>query len=230
LAIVNLAMVNLAWIFLSSSRGNILMAGMCLVYLILGVRGVSRRLAFAVVAVVLAGAVTLQFSEFSDRAVERIGHLLDPDYNLTSRTSGRYDRAIGAWHIFLNNPFGVGTGGFRVAWARLGDLGGTLQTHGVGTETAAHSGWMRVLAENGVVGGLLFAAYVLSFAVAGFQRARLNRDLLLLGVLTSAVLAVGFVSTEFSGKGLWFLAAGVTVLLHGLDLRVPRRNKRLSPS
>jgi hypothetical protein len=85
---------------------------------------------------------------------------------------------------------------------------------------------MKVLSENGVVGGFLLLAYVASFAIVGLRKARQSRDMMLVGVLTTLVLAVGFLSTEFSGKGLWFMAAGTTVLLHGLDLRFGPRARR----
>jgi hypothetical protein len=225
LGVMNLAMVNLVWVLLSSSRGVLSIAAVCLVYLVLAVRGLSRRLGMLAIAAVLALVVSIEFGDYYDRVAVRVGRLIDPNVELTTRTSGRYDLMVGGWYIFLNHPFGVGPGGFRSAWADLGDLGGRIAfQRKVGEETPAHSGWVQVLAENGFVGVLLFAAYVASFAVVGASKSRQSWSLLLLGMLVTTVMAVGFISTEFRGKGLWFLAAGVTVLLHGLDLRVRGRS------
>ena len=89
---------------------------------------------------------------------------------------------------------------------------------------AAHSGWIKVLAENGVPGILLLGAYVLSFTVSGW-RAR-NPELLRLGLMVSAVLTVAWLSTEFQNKALWLLAAGATVLLeHNPASRARLRRK-----
>lgn len=224
LAVVSLAIANLVWIFLSTSRGVFTIAAVCAAYLVFSLRGWSRRLGLLAVVMLVVIAVPVGFSEYYERAVARFERLVDPEVGATTRTSGRYDLAVGGWHIFLDNPFGVGTGGFRSAWARLGNLGGRLGfERRAGLETPAHSGWIRILAENGVVGFLVFAAYVASFAFVGFQRSRHSRDLLLLGGLTSVALAVAFASTEFTAKGLWFLAAGVTVLLQRLHLQIPLR-------
>jgi hypothetical protein len=67
------------------------------------------------------------------------------------------------------------------------------------------------LAENGLQGFLLMAAWVFSFAFRGLQRKEPER--LFFGILVSAVMAAGFVTAEFQGKHLWFLmASGITDL------------------
>jgi hypothetical protein len=220
LAVMNLAMVNLVWVLLSASRGVLSIAAICMVYLVLSVRGLTRRLGVLAFAALLALVVTIHFGDYYERVLVRLGRLVDPQIEATSRTSGRYDLMVGGWDIFVNNPFGVGTGGFKRAWAALGDLGGRLPLQRrLGQETAAHSGWVHVLAENGIVGFSILVAYVFSFAVVGMRKWKQSRSLAMLGILVTAVMTIAFVSTEFQGKALWFLAAGVTVLLHGLDFR-----------
>jgi O-antigen ligase len=114
------------------------------------------------------------------------------------------------WYIFSEHPwFGVGTGGFVQAELNL-------PTHIAVAKSrferkAAHAGWIKMLAENGIPGGALLLGYVLSFAAVGWRTR--DRELRRLGVLTTTVLGLAFVSTEFQSKGLWFLAAGSTVLL-----------------
>jgi O-antigen ligase len=123
---------------------------------------------------------------------------------------------IGGWYIFLDHPFGVGTGAFQRVWAGLGYLE-DLQGYARGKESAAHSEWIKILVENGIPGGLLLSSFVLSFTVTGWRRH--DRNLLTLGLLVTATLAIAFISTEIQwGKGLWFLAAGVTALLNRQEI------------
>src|SRR5205823_9014360 len=107
--------------------------------------------------------------------------------------------------------FGVGTGGFTSAFLELNAREGMTQFIR-DRPLQAHSGWMKILAENGIPGIMLLGTYVVSFAVSGL-RTRIP-DLRKLGVTVTAVLAVAWVSTEFQNKGLWLLAAGATVLLN----------------
>jgi O-antigen ligase len=74
-----------------------------------------------------------------------------------------------------------------------------------GEDRPAHSAWIKTLAENGLQGFLLMTAWVFSFAFRGLQRKEPER--LFFGILVSAVMAAGFVTTEFQGKHLWFLMA-----------------------
>jgi hypothetical protein len=224
LAVLNLAVLNATWVFLSASRGVLSIAVVCVAYLILSIRGLPRRLAFFTVAGALVFAVTAQSPELQDRVLFRIQKTFDPTVEFTRRTSGRSDLLMGGWHIFKENPFGIGTGGFNIAWASLGDLGGEF-TFRRGEEVSPHAGWIKILAENGIMGGLLLAAFVASFAVVGIRKARQSRDLLLLGALVSGVFAVAFFAREFHDKALWFLAAGATTMLHGFDSRMQGRSR-----
>jgi O-antigen ligase len=156
------------------------------------------------------------FSQMQERATFRLFKLFTTDqplsgnYSLSSRTSGRSDLAIGGFYIFEAHPMGVGTGSFKLAWKNL-DRHDNMGDYARGELRAAHSGWVKVLAENGVLGILLLAAWVGSFAY-GALRTR-KRTLRRLGFLTSLALAAALLSTEFQSKGLWYLAAGATVFL-----------------
>jgi hypothetical protein len=68
-----------------------------------------------------------------------------------------------------------------------------------------------VLAENGLPGILVFTSFIASFAVIGSKSAR--PSIRRIGLLTSAALAIAFLSSEFAAKTVWFLAAGCTFLL-----------------
>jgi len=213
ITLILLAVVNFIWIFLSGSRGDLLIAICCLVFLTVRLQGVWQRSLVFVAAALLGLVISIQFAELRTSSLNRLDLLIDPARgSLRQRTSGRSDLVLGGWYIFLDHPFGVGTGGFQNTWAGIGFVEG-LSGYGQGVEKPAHSGWIKVLAENGIPGGLLLASYVLSFAVAGWRSH--DRDRLALGLLTAAALSIAFISLEFTwGKGLWFLAAGATTLLH----------------
>jgi O-antigen ligase len=218
-----LAGVNLCWVFLSGSRGDLLMGLICFLFVIATTRGTYTRLATAGL-VVLLGAVTLNsFGDLQERATARIEKLLDPEQATESRTSGRSDLALGGWHIFSENPFGVGTGGSSPTWANLGYIEG-LSGFKYGENMAAHAGWIKVLTENGFVGFALLAAFVGSFAVVGWRQR--TPTSVRLGLQVTAVLAAAFTSTEFQPKGLWLLAAGAAVILHREVLCIAFRGAR----
>jgi len=210
-ALAGLAVVNFAWVFLSGSRGGLLTGVLCLVFLSMRLLGGGARWAFLGGAAFLAVLLSSQFGERESYTLHRIGKFLDPSESMAERTSGRYDLALAGWNMFLDHPlFGVGTGGFAGSWARLEGVEG-LSNYGIGREVQAHAGWMKTLAENGLPGILLHAAFVASFVVLGWKRR--SEGLFFPGLLASAALAVAFVSTEFQLKGIWYLAAGVAVLL-----------------
>src|SRR5205085_6576527 len=124
--------------------------------------------------------------------------------------SGRSDLGLGGYYIFLEHPLGVGTGGFAASWATLGArdrLSGFKQ----GEEFPAHSGWIKVLAENGLPGIVLLVLYTYSFLRGGLRAH--DRRVRGLSLMVGVALGVAFLSTEFQGKGFWFVAAGATALL-----------------
>ena len=129
----------------------------------------------------------------------------------THGTSGRTSLALGGWHIFLEHPLGVGTGGSELAWAKLGYVEG-ISNLKAGEEFSLHSGWIKVLAENGLPGILAFIAVVGSFAFVGWRSG--DTFLRLMGFAVTWTLFVAFLSTEFQGKAFWFLAAGSVALLN----------------
>jgi hypothetical protein len=216
-----LAVANYAWIFLSGSRGGMLVGSACILFLLLTTRSFSQRIVYASMAVVLGMIAITQFSDLSEHAVQRVTKLFNPNVKVESRTSGRSDLAMGAWIIFKDNPFGVGTGGFSSAWAKLG-YRETLSGFGYEKQVQAHSGWAKVLAENGIIGTPLLALFVLSFAAVGWRERM--KGVVPLGLLVTVVLALAFFSTDFAAKGLWYLSAGATVLLNAKPSRSAKQS------
>ncbi len=224
-ALYLVAASNLGLVFLTGSRGGILVGAFCAVFLLLTTRHVRSGLQLACTAALLGVGLATQFVDLREGAMHKITKMLDPSYSLTERTNGRYDLAVAAVLIFREHPLGVGTGGVAIRWGEL-DRAPELSSFRRGRQMQAHSAWTKTLAENGVVGLALLAAYVLSFAVTGAGRS--NRAARAFGLLAAAVLAVAFLSTEFQAKGLWLLAAGVTVLLQYQDSSTPRDHVRAS--
>ena len=206
-----LAVTNFAWAFLSGSRGGTLITLVSVLFVALAIRRSGQRLSFFVAALVLAVVIPGLFSDLRDTTVRRFDKLFDEEQTTSARTSGRSDLALAGWHIFTRHPLGVGTGGFAPTWGRLGFVPG-LSAFKRGEDFQAHSGWVKVLAENGWPGMLLMIAYVTSFAVVGVRHP--SPGSASLGLLVTATLTVTFVTTEFQGKGFWMLAAGATAQLH----------------
>jgi O-antigen ligase len=205
-----LAAVNGAWVFLSTSRGSFLIACVCLTALVIQLRRMRRGVVPIILALLVVLTILSQFRAKEAVAVGRFARLFDTERSLASRTSGRSAIALTGWRMFLDNPLGVGTGGFGKARFVLGT---SLDPSDVkeGVYLQAHSGWIKVLVENGVPGIILFTAFVTSFAFMGWKMR--NRELFLLGVLVTLTLSVAFIADEFQGKGLWLLTAGVMTVL-----------------
>jgi O-antigen ligase len=211
-----LAVVNLCWVFLSGSRGDLLMGTACILFMLATMRHVPARAAFVALTLVLAGTILGAFPELQERSLFRIEKLMDPEESAEGRTSGRSDLLVGGWYIFTQNPFGVGTGAFATTWAGLGYVEG-VSGFKYGEEMAAHAGWLKVLAENGIVGFALLVAFVGSFAAIAWKKRRTPTARV--GFLVTAVLTLAFTSTEFQPRGLWFLAAGAAAIMNREDLR-----------
>lgn len=207
-AILLLIIINLVWVFLSGSRGGLLTGFMCIIYYVIVMRSFSWTTALLILGVISF----LWFTNFLlDRQVyslHRIQKLFDQSYTLAERTSGRSDIIWTGWQIFLEQPLGIGTGSFEEGAIYLDIIGGK--------DRPAHSAWIKVLAENGFLGFMVLFLWVISFFIKGATSGSyVNFSI---GLLVTLVLGFAFVTTEFSGKHLWFLAAGATAMLNSDQL------------
>lgn len=208
-----LAAVNFCWVFLSGSRGSLLAAVICSIYLLYQTSGVGRRSLTIMVAACTCVLVVSQFPEMMDKTHDKFQRLADPSLSYRERTSGRANLFMDGWQIFMKNPLGVGTGGFNASRISSDNYVSFKQTSAV----AAHSGWLKILVENGVVGIAFFLLFICSFSMVAARQKDPS-----LGLFVSATLAVAYVSAEFSGKGPWLLAAGSIVILQDLTRSFPR--------
>jgi len=203
-----LAFVNCGWIFLTGSRGGLLIGGLGMLYLIGSVRSVSTRVGIGGGAALLAVVLAAIFPENTAYTLERVALLFDADASAETRTSGRSELATAGWHMFLEHPLGVGTGGFAEAWLELRNREG-MTFWGSGKEKPAHSAWIKTLAENGVPGVAVLLAFTASFTFAGMRRGRSG---LALGLLVSAMVAASFLAHEFKTMGVWLLCSAAIVI------------------
>ncbi len=200
----------------TQSRGGLLAAAAALVAALALMRG--RRMAVAATAVGVA-CVAIAYFAAAPGAFERLTSAA------ADRGNGREDLWLVAERMSAENPVaGVGLGNFRV---RSGDYvrrPGTLQFVDLVAERPheVHDTYLQMLAEAGVVGLALFAAFVgaalasarraaLRFEAAGEAAlARLARAVLVadVGLLTAAVfLSIG------SRPTFWVLLSLGPVLL-----------------
>jgi O-antigen ligase len=198
-------------VFLSTSRGSLLIATVCLAFLVLLAPNLRRSAVYVAIGGLTCLALLSQFSSFEVTTMQRVQLLFDPSQSARTRTSGRLDLALGGWYIFQEHPMGVGTGAFSRAWADLGRREGLSRFH-QGKATPAHSGWVKVLAENGLPGILLLISYVLSFSIVGWSTH--DRRLRLLGLLVTSVLGIALIPVELSHKDLLLLAQGAALFFH----------------
>jgi O-antigen ligase len=217
--------VNLGWAFLSTSRGGFLTASVAAAFIFFGGQKRNRARAWGAVVLLVTMGVTALFGDVQTRMTAKLTKLLDTSRSAAGRTSGRSDLALAGWDVFLENPLGVGTGGFAASASVLGERE-RLEFYDIHSGFQAHSAWVKTLAENGLPGILLFAAFVGSFIVVGYRRR--HDGLFGLGALTTTVLAIAFLSTEFQPKGLWILSAASLFVLRrarrvtGRDVSPPR--------
>jgi hypothetical protein len=217
-----LATIDMVWVFLSGSRGGIVLGLLGMTYLLFAMRGALPRFAAVAAGVLLASFLTARFAGLDEYTRHRLDKALDTQEGLRGRTSGRSDLVLGAWYMFLDHPLGVGTGGFAPSWARLGIRKG-MTDYAYGAAKEAHAAWAKTLAENGIIGLALLLGYVASFAVSALRRSPSRK----LALLASAVLFAAFFSTEFAGKGLWLLAGAATAFVDYFPSAAPSAERRV---
>lgn len=205
-----LAVINTMVVFLSASRGGILLALVALAAMVFMTASVWRAAVLVLAFAAIATGIASRFPTLAATATGRLALLVDTSRPVAVRTSARSQIALGGWHLFRSHPvLGVGTGAFLAERAKLRrEETGFLRP---GQRRSAHAAWVKVLAENGLPGVLLLAAYVASFAV--LARKLGNRRLRVLGYGVAATLGLAFGVTEFQSKELWFFTAGAAVLL-----------------
>ena len=196
-----LVTVNIALAFVTGSRGGFSTSALLALYILAR----SPKFRWKGYIVLLFGimfvAAAVTWNDAYTNTVAKWFQLVDPDRTFSQASSSRSDIAEFGWTTFRANPMGIGTGSFTEASGDLSTLGRNL---------AAHSAWIKIMAENGVAGLAVFIAFIAAFATARPRGSAVNSAL---GPLVAVVTSVAFLSSEFQSKSIWLLVSGAIVLL-----------------
>ena len=91
-------------VFLSGSRGGLLMAASCVVLWVTGASGLRRKLAYGAGVACLVGVILSAFDGLREAAWTRVEKLFNEEQSLALRTSGRSDLVIAGSRIFSIIP------------------------------------------------------------------------------------------------------------------------------
>jgi O-antigen ligase len=118
--------------------------------------------------------------------------------------SGRYDLWRLAWRLFQENPLlGVGTNGLKAF---------TLQEFGI---VNVHSTFIEIVVESGVVGGLIYCAFVTSLGLTLIRRRlTIRRFACLAGTMVTVFAVMVSVSATIHPAYLLVLLLAYTWLAH----------------
>ncbi len=167
LAVVGLfAVLPVAALFLSASRGGIVSLGVQLTllgYLIIRRRGLGKQL-LAGTAVLLV-ALLMVFWLGVGQIVQRFSSFQPLEVTAGKRAAMRR----GTWHIFLDHPLaGTGLGTFQIVYPPYETLyDGKIVNH-------THNDYLEALAETGVLGGLCCAWFLVVLLRRSLLRLRQN--------------------------------------------------------
>ena len=198
----SLVTLNLVLVFLTESRGTFVLGALLGVYVIMRSPGVIHKVLvislFSGMFIWMATAFAQEFGATADKWAR----FMDPDVSLSQSTNRRVDLAEVGWIIFQENPLGAGTGSFS-------DFEGYQFGEMAHIRRAAHSAWVKVMAENGVPGLVFLVGFVLSYV---FMRNRTDPQVgRSWGPFVAVVLALSFISVEFQSKSLWLLCASAAL-------------------
>ncbi len=207
---VIIQLLLLGMIGLAGSRGSFLVAALSMFFSFSGtVR--TTRLVLAGLAAYLVLSYSAEFLRTSGiYSLERLSTFFTSENDLAKASSGRSEIALIGYQMFKDNPIaGSGTGSFRENFAEMTSgyqyFDSDFLRKRQGDRIAAHSAYVKVMAENGVVGLILLTGLLLSFY---FARRDDN-----LQIIAFSILLVSFLSTEFNAKVPWFICA-FTIVMH----------------
>lgn len=153
---------NLAMMILSKSRGTVVVFIVCLTGAVLLKFRPKHGVAwYTIILLILGTMICISLISWQTQSLDSINAK-----ELNTFMRGRVSFISAAWNMFSESPFwGVGYGTYRKQWSAYSDvshLGGTTRE----SERAAHSTYMQVLAELGLLGGLLFVTVIVSSLIS----------------------------------------------------------------
>lgn len=219
--LLGLASVNAGWVLLSGSRGAMVLTTIQMLYLLVSLRSHTAKAALVAGLAASLALCSVVFPNLASYAFHRVEIIFDEDRTVANRTSGRSNLMRVGVELFKDNPLGIGTGGFSTGYVRFRGEESLLPA----IEKQAHSGWVKVLAENGIAGMALLIWFVISFAATGW-RSRCQGSWPI-GLLTTVCIALALTTLEFQSKGIWLLVAASLLLLYSTEPEPARRTFRV---
>lgn len=210
--IVFLSSVMFILVFITGSRSGSVLAFIALLYIVMksGKLTISNRVFSIIVGSITILALSTQLSGTLDSAQYRFSQLFNNNLSMARRTSNRSDLFIIGWNVFLDHPLGIGTGSIDKAVIRSYSQSAIIDSYGL---TSVHSALSKILAENGLLGGILLLFFTMSFSYYYFKKTD-RKVTAEIGLLCSAVIFSSLFVAEFQGKSLFYLAAGTTFILY----------------
>ncbi len=198
IALVTLVVVVVAALATTLSRGAFVafLAGVLALALTVSRRWAVATLLVSVVAVILVypAFAEYRFGEVSSSAIEALNE------------SGRQYAAAAGIRIFESSPiFGVGLGHYEEATVRIGELLAPIESH---------NWYVNVLAEQGIVGIVLWLGLILTVLRAVWLRGGIARRVGI-GVLAAAVTGAVSLQTPASFQTSALTAIALTMAMVG---------------
>jgi O-antigen ligase len=228
-----LAILPLAALLLSASRGGIISVGVeffILIVLLLLRRSIGKHAIAGAVVLVLA---LLMVSWLGVKQIlARFASLQTLEVSEAKRASMRLD----TWHIFLDHPLaGTGFGTLQTIYPRYETLyDGKIVNH-------AHNDYLEALAETGILGGLCCASFLGILFLQGFARIQLPNTSFAASLhMTGLVACCGFLTHSLADFNLHIpanallfflmaLLATVSIQPASLTAPVPLRRHQRNP-
>jgi O-antigen ligase len=187
--------VGLMGVGLTGSRGGMIVSMVALLFIPLSMtRLTPGRLAMAIATLALAGSLAVAY--IPDRIVERLATTTTEVQDL--RVGGRFKLWVAGMKVFAVQPiWGAGTSSFK----------GAIEPYLGDAAQVAHSSYVSVLVEEGMVGFVCFAAMLLSVFRALWRLPRLERRFALVEFCALG-LAMAPLTWEDS-KVAWFVMAAL---------------------
>lgn len=200
-----LSLGNLILLTFTGSRGALL-TGIVSLYFMLTKKTNALKLIFWALIGYYILSMSAPLLENVDSSIARkIYVLFNDDASVSQKTNDRSDIALIGYQMFLENPLGVGTGNFSYTFKKFtmysfSDLSISQTTK------QSHSAFIKIMAENGIFGILLFLLFISTYYYNKKNPIYKNGIYFILAALAT------FLSSEFQHKPIWFVGAIVAYL------------------
>ncbi|MCB0689389.1 MAG: O-antigen ligase family protein [Saprospiraceae bacterium] len=194
---------------LSGSRGSFIVGGLAIFFSLSGAIRTTRLVFVRIIAYFILSFSATLLKTSGVYTLERLSTFFQEEKDLSTASSGRSEIAFIGFQMFKSRPLvGLGTGSFRETFAELTAsyqyFGSDFLRKKQGDRIAAHSAYVKVMAENGLIGLILLTGFLLSI-----YKARTKDNF---HIIAFSILVISLLSTEFNAKVPWFICAFTIVM------------------